>query len=112
MSGEDGYSHSSSSSSDYSDESDAEEQALETIHRIEQNDGTITKLDMGGETFSWGDDDDTGVFMSDDRAHLSRLGSAIALNTHLVKFSFHSSFYESAVFDSPVHIGGRYLFKL
>jgi len=96
MSGEDGYSH---SSSDYSDDStDIEEQAQETIHRIEQNDEVLTKLDMGGETFSWGDDNDTGVFMSDNRSHISKLGASIATNTHLIRLAFHSSFYESADF--------------
>jgi len=63
-----------------------------------EKDEVLTKLDMGGETFSWGDDNDTGVFMSDNRSHISKLGASIATNTHLIRLAFHSSFYESADF--------------
>ena len=90
ISGEDGYSYSGSSS----DESiDAEEQGKETIFRILSDDETLTKLDMGGETYyPWGDND-SAVFMFDNRSEITRLGVSIATNTHLVRFAFHSSFY-------------------
>ena len=95
MSGEDGYSH---SSSDYSDDStDVEEQAQETIHRILQNDDTLSRLNMGGLRMD--DNDDSGLFMSNNGSDISRLGSSIAKSTHLVKLAFHSSFYENAVFE-------------
>lgn len=61
----------------------------ETLRRIEQNDPKLTSLYIANQGHSTGNTD--SYFWLHDSADVSRLGNAIANNTHLEGIEFHNS---------------------
>ena len=78
-----------------------------TLHRIQGNDDTLTKLCLG---YAYGDSDDIGTVWCWDIRDYQRLGNAISNNNHLLQIEVHEevvhedeTIASSDFFDGLIH---------
>ena len=81
------------------------EKSNATLRRLENNDPKLTGVSIANRGHSTGHTSDTrGYFWLHDSADVSRLGNAIANNTHLEEIAFHNC--SEWILDTKFLFGG------